>query len=104
MDPFSIPAHFDGRQILLDEPCELEPDAKLLVGARIRYRTPSDSEGMLKSICFRFYEVEWLHPVAIAPGSVSSLERGVLTDFLCKASWSSRCFRKAWTSRLSDSS
>ena len=31
MDPISIPAHFDGRQILLDEPCELEPNAKLIV-------------------------------------------------------------------------
>jgi len=31
MNPISIPAHFDGRQILLDEPCELEPNAKLIV-------------------------------------------------------------------------
>jgi len=31
MDPISIPAHFDGQQILLDEPCELEPNAKLIV-------------------------------------------------------------------------
>jgi len=31
MDPISIPAHFDGRQILLDEPCELEPNARLIV-------------------------------------------------------------------------
>ena len=31
MDPISIPAHFDGQQILLDEPCELERDAKLIV-------------------------------------------------------------------------
>jgi hypothetical protein len=31
MDPISIPAHFDGRQILLDEPCELELNAKLIV-------------------------------------------------------------------------
>jgi len=31
MEPFSIPAHFDGRQILLDEPCGLEPNAKLIV-------------------------------------------------------------------------
>lgn len=26
-----IPAHFDGQQILLDEPVELEPNTKLLV-------------------------------------------------------------------------
>lgn len=31
MDPISIPAHFDGQQILLDEPCELEPNARLIV-------------------------------------------------------------------------
>jgi len=31
MDPIAIPAHVDGRQILLDEPCELEPNAKLIV-------------------------------------------------------------------------
>ena len=31
MDLISIPAHFDGKQILLDEPCELEPNAKLIV-------------------------------------------------------------------------
>jgi len=27
----TIAAHFDGKQILLDEPVELEPDTKLLV-------------------------------------------------------------------------
>jgi hypothetical protein len=31
MDPISISAHFDGQQILLDEPCELEPNARLIV-------------------------------------------------------------------------
>lgn len=31
MDPISIPAHFDGQQILLDEPFELEPNSKLIV-------------------------------------------------------------------------
>lgn len=31
MDPVSIPAHFDGERILLDEPVELEPDAQLIV-------------------------------------------------------------------------
>ena len=31
MDTISIPAHFDGQQILLDEPCELAPDARLIV-------------------------------------------------------------------------
>lgn len=31
MDTTSIPAHFDGERILLDEPIELEPDTKLIV-------------------------------------------------------------------------
>lgn len=31
MDPISIPAHFDGQQILLDEPFDLEPNSKLIV-------------------------------------------------------------------------
>jgi hypothetical protein len=31
MNPVSIPAHFDGARILLDEPVELERDARLIV-------------------------------------------------------------------------
>ena len=31
MENISIPAHFDGEQILLDEPFELEPNTKLIV-------------------------------------------------------------------------
>ncbi len=31
MSTVSIPAHFDGERILLDEPVELEPDTKLIV-------------------------------------------------------------------------
>lgn len=31
MSPISVPAHFDGERILLDEPVELEPDTKLIV-------------------------------------------------------------------------
>ncbi len=31
MSPVSIRAHFDGEHIRLDEPCQLEPDAELLV-------------------------------------------------------------------------
>lgn len=31
MNLVSIPAHFDGERILLDEPVELEPDARLIV-------------------------------------------------------------------------
>ncbi|MFN2455044.1 MAG: hypothetical protein ABR577_12570 [Pyrinomonadaceae bacterium] len=31
MENISIPAHFDGERILLDEPIELEPNARLIV-------------------------------------------------------------------------
>ena len=31
MERMSIPAHFDGTQIILDEPVELERDARLIV-------------------------------------------------------------------------
>lgn len=31
MDTLSIPAHFAGEHILLDEPVELEPDTQLIV-------------------------------------------------------------------------
>ena len=31
MEPVNLRAHFDGKQILLDEPFELEPDTELIV-------------------------------------------------------------------------
>ena len=31
MSPVTIRAHFDGQHIRLDEPCQLEPDAQLLI-------------------------------------------------------------------------
>jgi len=31
MDAISIPAHFDGQRILLDEPCDIEPNTRLIV-------------------------------------------------------------------------
>jgi hypothetical protein len=31
MDPITLKAHFDGKQILLDEPIELQPGAKLMI-------------------------------------------------------------------------
>lgn len=31
MGTISVPAHFDGERILLDEPIQLEPNAKLIV-------------------------------------------------------------------------
>ncbi len=44
------------------------------------YRTPSDSEGMLDSTCLPNRELEWPHPVAVAPGSGSSLQSFGLID------------------------
>ena len=31
MNAVTLKAHFDGKQICLDEPCELQPDAKIIV-------------------------------------------------------------------------
>jgi hypothetical protein len=31
MEAVTLRAHFDGKQILLDEPCELEPNTELIV-------------------------------------------------------------------------
>lgn len=31
MEPVALRAHFDGKQILLDEPFELEPNARLII-------------------------------------------------------------------------
>jgi hypothetical protein len=31
MDTISIPAHFDGERILLDEPIELQPNTRLMI-------------------------------------------------------------------------
>jgi hypothetical protein len=31
MSLLTIRAHFDGERVLLDEPCQLEPDAQLLI-------------------------------------------------------------------------
>ena len=40
MDAITVHAHFDGKQILLDEPIELQPGAKLLVTVI----SPADTE------------------------------------------------------------
>ena len=42
MPMIAVPAHFDGEHICLDEPFELEPNAKLIV--TILPRRESDSE------------------------------------------------------------
>lgn len=43
MDLVSIPAHFDGRHILLDEPCELELNARLIVTVLPNHDSERDS-------------------------------------------------------------
>ena len=41
MEAKTLRAHFDGNKILLDEPCELEPDAELIITVLPK---PSDEE------------------------------------------------------------
>ena len=41
MQVVSLPAHFDGRQIVLDEPYDLPPNASLVV--TVLYDSPPDS-------------------------------------------------------------
>ena len=36
MNALTIKAHFDGERICLDEPCDLKPEAKLLVTVELR--------------------------------------------------------------------
>ena len=43
MDTFSIPAHFDGERILLDEPVELEPNTRLIVTVLPNHDTERES-------------------------------------------------------------
>ena len=40
MEPVTLRAHFDGKQILLDEPFELEPNTELIV--TIKYKASSE--------------------------------------------------------------
>ena len=42
MSPVTIRAHFDGQHIRLDEPCQLEPDAQLLIV--VLSKQPDDGE------------------------------------------------------------
>ena len=44
MSPKTIRAHFDGKQIHLDEPCQLAPDAQLLVVVVPSQPTDRESE------------------------------------------------------------
>ena len=43
MSNISIPAHFDGERILLDEPVELEPNTKLIVTVLGKHDAEHDS-------------------------------------------------------------
>ena len=43
MSNVSIPAHFDGKHILLDEPVELEPNTKLIVTVLGKHDAEHDS-------------------------------------------------------------
>ena len=43
MSNVSIPAHFDGEHILLDEPFELEPNTKLIVTVLEKHDAEHDS-------------------------------------------------------------
>ena len=49
MNPISISAHFDGKQILLDEPCELEPNARLIVTVLPNYDSEHNSWSQLSA-------------------------------------------------------
>jgi hypothetical protein len=44
MDTKTLRAHFDGRQIVLDEPFELEPDTELLVTVLPKEQSEEDAE------------------------------------------------------------
>jgi hypothetical protein len=43
MSNVSVPAHFDGERILLDEPIELEPNTKLIVTVLGKHDADHDS-------------------------------------------------------------
>ncbi len=44
----TLRAHFDGNQILLDEPCELEPDTKLIVTVLPKDNSDGEREAWLR--------------------------------------------------------
>jgi len=44
MDAITLPAHFDGEQIRLDEPYKLEPDTQLLVTVLPKRQTDEEQE------------------------------------------------------------
>lgn len=50
----SIPAHFDGERILLDEPVELEPNAKLII--KVLPKSDAEHEAWLEISKNRFQD------------------------------------------------
>ncbi len=44
----TLRAHFDGSQILLDEPCELEPNTKLIVTVLPKDNSDDEREAWLR--------------------------------------------------------
>ncbi|MGH8544537.1 MAG: hypothetical protein ACREX3_13095 [Gammaproteobacteria bacterium] len=48
MDTITLHAHFDGKQIRLDEPYKLEPNAKLLVTVLPKQYSDSEQEEWLR--------------------------------------------------------
>jgi hypothetical protein len=47
MDVITLPAHFDGEQIRLDEPYELEPNTQLLITIVPKRQTDEEQEAWL---------------------------------------------------------
>jgi hypothetical protein len=47
MNPITLRAHFDGEQICLDEPFELEPDTKLIVTILPKKQIDDEGEAWL---------------------------------------------------------
>lgn len=45
MDTITLPAHFDGEQIRLDEPYELEPGTELLIIILPKWQIDEEQEG-----------------------------------------------------------
>lgn len=48
MDAVILPAHFDGRQIRLDEPYDLKPDSRLLVTVLPEVRERGDDDSLIQ--------------------------------------------------------
>ena len=65
MNTISIPAHFDGERILLDEPFELEPNTKLIVTVLPKRDTEDESWHRVsgKRIEYAYSEDEEEYPI-----------------------------------------